>query len=205
MHKITLTDRVRKLTSSIVVPMGHRLKDLGVHPDALTILGLIIVGIGAIPLSQGAFLIAWGVLLAGLPIDALDGATARAYGNLRPFGAFLDSTLDRYADAIIFGALAYYYADVHNMQMVLAALVALHGSLTVSYARARAEGLGLDNRGGWLSRLERVVIILVSLFLTIIDKRAIDVGVIGLAVGTQITCIQRIIYVSRNAKPLKDA
>jgi CDP-diacylglycerol---glycerol-3-phosphate 3-phosphatidyltransferase len=203
MQKVTLTDRIRQLSSGFIVPMGQRFKAMGVHPDTLTIAGLVIVAIGAVFLATGQFFVAGLVLLIGLPVDALDGATARAYGSMRPFGAFLDSTLDRYADALIFGALTYYYADHNNMALVVGSLVALHGSLTVSYTRARAEGLGLECKVGWLSRLERVVLLLVALGLSIFDVRAVAVGVILLAAGTQFTALQRILHVAREAAPLK--
>ena len=201
---MTTTDRVRQLTNRIIIPLGHWLKDKGVHPDLLTFVGFILVAVAAIPLAQGRFVIAGILLAAGMPIDALDGATARAYGSERLFGAFLDSTLDRYADAIIFGSLTFYYAQNADLGMVVAALVALHGSLTVSYTRARAEGLGLECKVGWLSRMERVVLLLITCAVSLIDLRLVNVGVILLAVGTQITALQRIIHVARISKPLNN-
>lgn len=198
MRRITFTDRVRKVSNIVVLPIAQQLKDWGVYPNLLTIGGVVLVAIGAIMLVQRQFVIAGIIFLMGFPLDALDGATARAYGENRPFGAFLDSVLDRYSDALIMGGFAMYYANENNTWMVLASIVALHGSLAVSYARARAEGLGLECKEGWLTRLERLVIIITALFLSIIDIRLTAVGIILLAIGTQITAFQRILYVARD-------
>ena len=199
---MTFTDFIRKKTNRLVEPLGHWFNSIGIHPNTLTFIGLLFVVFAAYPLAVGYFFTAGVILLAGLSIDALDGATARAYGKFRPFGAFLDSTLDRYSDAIIFGSLIYYFVDHGNPEMMGVGLVAIHGALTVSYTRARAEGLNIECKVGWLSRLERIIILLVALFATIFDLRAINVGVIVLAVGSEITALQRIFHVYKNTKSL---
>lgn len=204
MQKMTFTDYVRRATSVFIVPMGNWFKSWGVHPDTLTVLGLLLVILAAWPLAQGWYLAAFLLLLLGLPVDALDGATARAYGRFRPFGAFLDSTLDRYADGIIFGALTYYFADRGDLTMVLVTLIALQGSLAVSYTRARAEGLGIECKEGWFSRLERIITLLTALFLSMFSPAALVVGVVVLAIGTQFTALQRILHVRRKTQDLEE-
>ncbi len=194
---MTFTDRVRKVSNIFILPIAQKFKDWGVYPNALTIAGTLLVAVGAYAIIEKQFVPAAIIFLMGFPLDALDGATARAYGEPRPFGAFLDSTLDRYSDALIIGGFALYYAGEDNLWMVFAALVALHGSLTVSYARARAEGLGLECKEGWLTRLERLIVIITSLFLSVFDLRLLAIGLIFLAIGTQITALQRILYVAR--------
>jgi CDP-diacylglycerol--glycerol-3-phosphate 3-phosphatidyltransferase len=155
-----------------------------------------VVAVGAWQITTGNFVLAAVILILGMPLDALDGATARAYGKFRPFGSFLDSTLDRYADALVFGAFALYYANADDLWMVGASLVALHGAMTISYARAKAEALDLTCEVGLLSRMERVVIVLLALVLSTVDLRLTAAGVMILAVGTQFTALQRIVHVA---------
>ncbi len=197
MRRLTFTDRVRKVSNVVIIPIAQKFKEWGVYPNLLTIGGVVLVAVGAWQLVEKHFVIAGIIFLMGFPLDALDGATARAYGENRPFGAFLDSTLDRYSDALILGAFALHYAQEDDLWMVFAALVALHGALTVSYTRARAEGLGLECKEGWFTRLERLILIITSLFLSIFDPRLMAVGVVILAIGTQITALQRILHVHR--------
>jgi len=93
-------------------------------------------------IAQGQFQLGAVILILGLPLDALDGAVARAMGRQDKFGGILDSTLDRYADALIFGGLSYYFAVHDQFDYLVLALAALTGSLLVSYVRARAGEAG---------------------------------------------------------------
>ena len=195
---VIFTNYLRKWTSGILTPIGRSLKNLGVSPDAVTVLGLLVVAIGAWRIAEGEWTQGAIILILGLPLDALDGAVARAYGKFRPFGSFLDSTLDRYADALIFGGIALYYADQNRLWLTALAVVALHGAMTVSYIRAKAESINVDCKVGLFTRVERLLTLglawIVSLF---IGQDAIDAGVIILAVGTQLTSLQRVAYVAR--------
>ena len=112
------------------------------------------------------------------------------------FGALLDSALDRYADAAIFAGLGYYFADRVQLELLVLAFAALMGSYSVSYVRARAEGLGVDVKVGLFSRLERIAIILIMLFV----PQLLPVGLVILAIGTNFTSVQRLIYVYRVLK-----
>lgn len=195
-----MTDLARQWTERWLRPLGEWFHQRGVHPDVISLLGVAVVAVAAICIVQGLFWVGGIVLLLGMPLDALDGAIARARGELRPFGAFLDSTLDRYADALILGAMTLYYVD--SLWLVGAGLAALHGSLTVSYTRARAEGLGIDCKVGWLTRFERSAVIILALLASVIDTRSVALGLILLAVGTQITALQRIFYVREQSHGL---
>ena len=157
MQSRTFTDYMRYLVSGIVTPIGKTLNAFGISPDVITVLGLVVVAFGAWRLSEGEWTQAAIILLAGLPLDTLDGATARAYGKFRPFGSFLDSTLDRYADALIFGGIALYYAQSNRpdrYEFTAISIVALHGAMMVSYIRAKAESLDIQLKEGLFTRVD---------------------------------------------------
>jgi CDP-diacylglycerol--glycerol-3-phosphate 3-phosphatidyltransferase len=193
---VTLTDQARALTRGLTARAGMALHRAGVHPDTITLAGLAVVAAAAVLIGRGELPAAGVVLLAGLPLDALDGAVARAMQRQDRFGGVLDSTLDRYADAFIFGGLSYHFAVQGRFEMMLAALAALIGSFAVSYVRARAGEAGLSVKIGLFDRFVRVIIILVSLFIPAL----LEVGVLALAVGTNLTGLQRLWYVYRNIK-----
>lgn len=193
---VTLTDQARALTRGLTARAGMALHRAGVHPDTITLAGLAVVAAAAVLIGRGELPAAGVVLLAGLPLDALDGAVARAMQRQDRFGGVLDSTLDRYADAFIFGGLSYHFAVQGRFEMMLAALAALIGSFVVSYVRARAGEAGLSVKIGLFDRFVRVIIILVSLFIPAL----LEVGVLALAVGTNLTGLQRLWYVYRNIK-----
>jgi CDP-diacylglycerol--glycerol-3-phosphate 3-phosphatidyltransferase len=119
---------------------------------------------------------------------------ARAMGRQDKFGGILDSTLDRYADAFIFGGLSYYFAVHDQFDHMLLALAALTGSLVVSYVRARAGEAGLSVKVGLLDRFVRVIIIVAVLLV----PPLLTLGLWILAVGTNFTALQRMWYVYRN-------
>lgn len=190
------TDRLRGWTSGIINPIGRGLHRIGVHPDMVTVFGLIIVGVAAVFIGSGQ--IQWGgaILLIGLPLDALDGAVARAMQRKGQFGAMLDSTLDRYADGFIFAGLSYYFAVLGRFDMLLLAQAALLGSILVSYTRARAEGIGVDTKIGLFTRVERVTVIIIMLLAPIL----LEWGVLVLAIGTNFTAMQRLWFVYNSLK-----
>lgn len=188
----TLTDRARYYTQGLTATLGHKLYASGVHPDAITVLGLVIVAVAGYVASQGHLFWAGIILILGMPLDALDGAVARAMQRKDKFGALLDSTLDRYADGFIFMGLAYYFSLWGNERAMLLSMTALLGSLLVSYVRARAEGLNVDCKVGLLTRMERVVIILAMLL-----TGWVEVGLWILTIGTHLTVIQRVWHVRR--------
>ena len=189
----TLTDRVRGLTASTLGRIGMALHRMGIHPDTITLVGLIFVAAAAVLIAQGQHQAGALVLLLGLPLDALDGAVARAMQRQNPFGGVLDSVLDRYADGFIFGALGYYFSSQGQQDNFLLALAALVGSYGVSYVRARAGEADLSVKVGWFTRMERVAVILLALLVPAL----LVPGLWLLALGTNITAVQRLWYVYR--------
>jgi CDP-diacylglycerol--glycerol-3-phosphate 3-phosphatidyltransferase len=180
---------------------------LGITPNMLTCLGLVLSGITAIVLAQGfLFVGGWLVLFAGI-FDIFDGAMARVQNAATTFGAFIDSTLDRYSESIILFGLLYYALQHPGLQdklwpmpneqswMITLAFIAAVGSLMVSYTKARAEGLGLECKTGLLARPERVVLLAIGL-LTHTGIWALAL----LAVLSNVTAVERIIVVQRAAK-----
>jgi CDP-diacylglycerol--glycerol-3-phosphate 3-phosphatidyltransferase len=188
------TDWVRQQIGAFMAWVGGSLHRLGVHPDAITLLGTVIVGLAAYTIAQGQFQLGGLILILGLPLDAVDGAVARAMGRKGKFGGILDSTLDRYADAMIFGGLSYHFAVQDRHDLMLLALAALTGGFLVSYVRARAGEAGLSVKVGLLDRFVRVIIIVAVLLLPAL----LEVGLWVLALGTNFTAIQRMWYVYRH-------
>lgn len=191
---VTLSDRIRKLTGGLTRSVGTAVYRMGIHPDTITIVGLVVVALGALCIAQGQIQLGGVLLVVSLPLDALDGAVARAMGRKDRFGAVLDSTLDRYADGLIFGALAYYFAGTGDRLSLLLALASLMGSFVVSYVRARAGEADLSVKIGLFSRFERVV----TLLLMLLIPPLLTLGLWVLAVGTNVTGIQRLWYVFRH-------
>lgn len=197
-HPVTLSDRVRAFTGVFMSRLGGMVASFGIHPDSITIVGLIVVAGAALLIGKGE--LRWGgvLLLLGLPLDAVDGAVARAMKRKGNFGQMLDSTLDRYADGLIFAALSYHFAVQDEYTLILLALAALLGSFMVSYTRARAEGIGVVVKIGYFSRLERVVFILAMLLAPeFLGLPVLEIGLWVLAIGTNFTGVQRLWYVYR--------
>jgi len=191
---VTLSDRMRKQFSGFTSAAGNAVYHMGIHPDTITIVGLIVVAIGAYFIAVGQIQIGGVLMVISLPLDALDGAVARAMGRKDRFGAVLDSTLDRYADGLIFGALAYYFAGRGEQLNFCLALASLMGSFVVSYVRARAGEADLSVKIGLFSRFERVV----TLLLMLLIPPLLTLGLWVLAVGTNITGVQRLWYVYKH-------
>jgi CDP-diacylglycerol---glycerol-3-phosphate 3-phosphatidyltransferase len=195
----------REQVSRVTEPVARRLVAWGVTPDALTVIGTIGVSGGALAFyPRGHFLIGTLVITAFVFSDMLDGAVARVRGSSGQWGAFLDSTMDRIGDGAIFGALALWYAGNGNSTTYCAvALYDLVAGAVTSYAKARAESLGLTCNVGIAERSERLIAILVLTgFAGILDlPMLIKVALWGLAVATTITVIQRIVDVRRQTRP----
>lgn len=201
---VTFTDRMRRLTAAPLNATAAWLHRMGVHPDVLTTLGLVLVLIASAFIASGYLAVGGWLLIAGLPLDALDGAVARHMQRKGRFGAVLDSTLDRFADGFIFAALSYYFALNGRPDMILWAQAALIGSFGVSYVRARADEVDVSVKVniGLFSRFERLAVIVAMLIIPgiLLIPALLEVGVIVLAVGTNITTIQRLYYVYRTLK-----
>ncbi len=164
------------------------LRDTGVTPNMVTFTGFALTAISAIILATGNFPLGGWLLFGAALFDMLDGALARITDQSSTFGAFLDSTLDRYSESVTFFALAYFYAQQTNARTELVLIFAiLVGSLMVSYVKARAEALRVECKAGWLQRPERLFLLIASLILGWL----LPVLWI-LAIMTNITALQRI-------------
>src|SRR3954453_18627185 len=189
-----------------IEPVARRLAGWGVTPDALTVIGTLGVAGGALGFyPRGKFLAGTLVITAFVFSDLLDGAVARVRGSSGPWGAFLDSTLDRIGDGAVFGALALWYAgDGDSITLCAVALYDLVAGSVTSYAKARAESLGMTCNVGIAERSERLIAILVLTGLSgLFDAPVLrSIGLWGLAVATTITVVQRIVEVHRQARRL---
>ena len=137
-----------------------------ITPNAVTIIGFLGICAAAVLTLERLWVIASLVFIASGLVDSLDGLVARHQGRVTTFGAFLDSTLDRLAEGVILGAIGITFAQDDLDWALGAAFVALTASFLVSYARARAEGLGIPgSSGGLMGRPERLVIVGAGLFL----------------------------------------
>jgi CDP-diacylglycerol---glycerol-3-phosphate 3-phosphatidyltransferase len=173
---------------AIVVDWLYR---MGVTPNAVTYTGFALTIGTAIVLGSGAFLAGALLLLVASLLDLVDGALARATAQSSTFGAFLDSTLDRYSESVTFLALAWYYSGVPKGQWaILLVFLTIIGSLMVSYTRARAEALSIECKEGWMQRPERIALLIFGL----LTGWMVPVLAI-MAVLTNFTAVQRIYQV----------
>lgn len=195
-----IQQRARQLVAAIVRPLAR----LGITPNMVTLLGLILSSITAVVIASGNVVVGGALVLFAGIFDMFDGAMARVRNAATTFGAFLDSTLDRYSESIILGGLLFYALQrpgLHDVLwpfpyeqqwMIVSIFVAVVGSLMVSYAKARAEGLGLECKTGLLARPERVVILAIGLLTgTTIWALAL------LAILSHVTAVERIVHVWR--------
>jgi phosphatidylinositol phosphate synthase len=178
---------------ALLDPAVRGLVRIGATPNGLTVIGLL-GAIAAAVLVLNRHWIAAGLLGIVISLlDICDGGVARATGRSTRFGAFLDSTFDRLADALYIGAIGVTFAQDHQYYAVGAAFLALAGSFLVSYTRARAEGLGVDSsvvRGGLMDRPARLTLLAIGIFLAPVG-RVLEVVMVLLAVLTMITVAQR--------------
>ena len=208
-----MLERFRAFWTALFSPVVRILLRWGVSPDAVTVVGTAGVCAGALVFfPRGDLLVGVLVITAFVFSDMIDGAMARASGRVSPFGAFLDSTLDRIGDAAIFAGLAMYYVGPgdNDAFAALALYCLVMGSVT-SYARARAESLGMQAKVGIAERSDRLVSILVVTGAADLLNRlgvgekalwAIPVTLGLLAVASTVTVLQRILVVRQQALAL---
>jgi len=176
----TLTEWVRARAEVVISPVARLLGRWGLHPNSLTIVGFLLqVGVSAL-FAVGRIRWGGGLLLVFAPLDALDGAVARATGKVSVFGAFLDSTLDRLADAALILGLAWHMASQGAQLEVALLLAGLVAALMVSYTRARAESLGIPCKVGIVTRMERILLIGVLSALGLVSVLAWALAVLSL-------------------------
>lgn len=195
--------RVRPALAKVVDPVASGLLRLGVTPDAITVAGTTGACVGALVFfPRGMFFTGTAIVFFSVLTDLLDGTMARMRGSVSTFGAWLDSTCDRIADAAIFSGLVFWYTGGGSSTLLAAvALFCLVAGSIVSYAKARAEGVGLSANVGLAERAERLIIVLLGTF--IVGLRGPDwvlaVALWILAVATAVTVVQRLVEVHRQA------
>ncbi|POH58812.1 phosphatidylinositol phosphate synthase [Arthrobacter glacialis] len=198
-----LNKYARALFAAIFTPVAAFLVRLKVSPDAVTIIGTLGVAAGALigyPLGE----LFWGTVVITVFVfsDIVDGLMARMLGRSGPWGAFLDSTLDRVGDGAVFaGIVIWFYTGGNNHFIAAMALTCLVLGSIVSYAKARAEGLGMTANVGIAERSDRLVVVLVATGLVGlgIPETVLAVVLVLLAAASLVTVVQRVGTVRRQA------
>jgi CDP-diacylglycerol--glycerol-3-phosphate 3-phosphatidyltransferase len=183
-------ERVKDPAKRVAERVATGLAATGVSPTQLTLVGFLLSVAVAVVLGAGYLRLGGILLLVTAPFDMLDGALARVARRATTFGAFLDSTLDRYAEAAILLGLLYDAGRRGDLAVELLVFLVIVGSLLVSYTRARAEGLGINNEVGIAPRPERIVILGLGLILGL-ELPALAL----LALLTHVTAVQRVLHV----------
>lgn len=178
-----------------VAPIGRNLQRIGISPDVITVIGVVMAASCAVAIAVGNFPLAVLLLaLTGVP-DALDGAVAKAGGHAGPRGAFFDSVSDRLSDALLFAGVGWYFLDSDDPRMVMLPFALYIAASLVSYQRAKAESLGFEAKGGLMERAERFLALGFGLLFSSLFVITLWVMLV-LTIGT---AIQRFVKVWRQA------
>jgi CDP-diacylglycerol--glycerol-3-phosphate 3-phosphatidyltransferase/CDP-diacylglycerol--inositol 3-phosphatidyltransferase len=201
--RVAMLNRFRQFWSRVIAPIANLLLKLGVSADVVTLVGTVGVTAGAlIFFPRGHLWLGVVVITCFVFSDMLDGQMARTSGTSSKWGSFLDSTLDRIGDGAIFGGLVMYYANSREGNSTLMAAVTLWalvmGAVT-SYARAKAESLGLKASGGLAERADRLVFTLVLAFFSDVFNLPIllEIVIWYVAAASTITVVQRSLSVRK--------
>ena len=187
---------LRRIAKVILDPLADGLVRLGPTANAVTLSGCVgTVLVSVLLVAHGRFF--WGGTLFALSsaVDALDGTLARRSSGPTAFGAFLDSVLDRVSESAVLLALAWWYLGQDQTTYVLLAYVALTGSFLVSYARGRAESLGIACKVGLFTRVERCILLIAGM---VLNRTELMLWI--LAIGAMATALHRVIYVYSHSK-----
>jgi CDP-diacylglycerol--glycerol-3-phosphate 3-phosphatidyltransferase len=188
----SIEQKARDVSRPALETIGRTLNRWNVSPNAVTYVGLFLTTGVAVLAALGQIRWAGVAYIVASVCDAMDGTLARVSGRGSRFGAFLDSTIDRFEESIVFVGLATYYARVGGEWEVPLILVVTVASLMVSYTRARAEGLGVSCTVGFMTRPPRVVILIVGLIL-----EQVPAALIVLAATSLFTAFHRMFHVWR--------
>ena len=183
---------------AVLAPVVRLAMALHLTPNTITVIGLLITLIASVLVASGWLILGAAILTAGSLLDAVDGALARATGGATPFGSFLDSTLDRAGESILYIGIAVWLLRTQPEPLlpVVALLVALAGSFLVSYAHARAQGIGLAASVGLAPRTERLVLVIAGIALAGLGLTSgLVLILVVVAVLTVVTVIQRMRHV----------
>jgi CDP-diacylglycerol--glycerol-3-phosphate 3-phosphatidyltransferase len=179
------------LSTKLLYPPARLLGRLGVGPAFFTLGGLVLAAGAGAAFAFGRFRLGAALVLAAGLADVMDGAVARANERGSPFGAFIDSVVDRYSEAAYLTGLIYYYAAAGDKFLALLVALVLTGSLFVSYTKARAESLIDDCKVGIMERPERVILLALGY---LVGGYGVPVALLILAALSHFTAIHRILY-----------
>ena len=198
-----MLNRFRGVLTRVMPPLAELLLRRGVSPDAVTVTGTVAVVVAALWLFPTGHLLAGAIVISVFVLtDSLDGTMARRSGRSGSWGAFLDSTLDRFADAAIFSGLVLWYSGRGDDRLTATlALACLVLGAIVPYARARAEGLGMTAAVGIAERADRLFAVLVATLLVGagLPRGVLTIMLALLAVASAVTIVQRMATVRRQA------
>jgi CDP-diacylglycerol---glycerol-3-phosphate 3-phosphatidyltransferase len=198
---------VKESGRAVLAPVVRGAIALGLTPNTITVIGLLITLVASLLVASGWLLLGAAFLVAGLLFDAVDGALARATGGGTAFGSFLDSTLDRAGEAILYlGIGAWLLASQPEpLWPLLTVMIALAGSFLVSYSHARAQGIGLAADVGLAPRTERLVIVIAGIALAGFGFTPGLIGAVVIVAALSVaTVVQRIWHVWRLSESATD-
>ena len=179
----------------------NRLIESRLTPNAISLTGLALCVLAAVLVWQDYYFLGGVAFVVGSICDTLDGRYSRMSGKGSPFGAFLDSTLDRIEEGIVLAAVAAYFAERGDDVAVAAVVLTVLGSLMVSYTRARAEALGVECKVGLATRPVRVVLLSAGLLFAkgafLGDFELLEPAIYAMAALTTVTVVQRVLHVRR--------
>lgn len=179
-------------------PVAGALAKMGVSPNMVTFAGLVGAGISAWLLSEGMLWVGGVVMLIAGVLDLFDGALARNTGQDSPFGALLDSVVDRVSEIVVLLGLLLYYVRSGSLEGTVLVYLAVGGSVMVSYLRARSEGLGIDCKVGVMTRPERVAALGIGLIVGHWVPVVVLVVLGVIAALTILTTVQRMFHTWRS-------
>ena len=171
----------------------------GIHPNVLTLIGLVVNGVAAWILARGEFLYGGLIILSAAVFDLTDGAVARSANKVTRFGAFLDSVMDRYSDLILLTGLLVHYARIERFSYIVLTAVVMTGTVLVSYSRARAENLIPKCKVGFMERPERIVLLIIG---ALFNRMAPVLWV--MAVLSNLTVVHRIVHTWKESRKLAE-
>ncbi|MGO9239548.1 MAG: CDP-alcohol phosphatidyltransferase family protein [Bryobacteraceae bacterium] len=195
---MTFTRAIGIASDKLLVLIVRGLALSKIHPNFLTLIGLLINVYAAVLLASGRFLVAALVIVGAGIFDMVDGRVARATNQVTRFGAFFDSVLDRYSDLFLLMGLLVYYSNINRNFYVVLTAVVMTTSVMISYTRSRAENVIPTCKVGFLERPERVVLLIIG---GLTDRMAPVLWVIAV-LGT-ITVIHRMVFTFEATKELK--
>ena len=192
--------RLRSLLSPIVDGIARVFVKLGFSPSGLTVIGVLVACVAAALIARGMLAVGGVVVLVAGVFDMFDGAVARMTDRATKFGALFDSVMDRVSEAVVLLGLLWFYLEDGEQLGAMLVYVSIVGSTMVSYVRARAEGLGIECKGGLMQRPERVASLGIGIIVGQWWEPAVLIVLGVIAVLTVVTTVQRVVEAARGAE-----